>query len=52
MTTATARTPARFRNILFATDLSQAAARAIPYVKKIAELFDANLVSLYVRPPL
>lgn len=52
MKATTARSQARFRNILFATDFSQAAARAIPYVKKIAELFDANLVSLYVRPPV
>lgn len=52
MNTATARTQATFRNILFATDFSEAAAHAIPYVKKIAELFNANLVALYVRPPV
>jgi nucleotide-binding universal stress UspA family protein len=52
MNTATARTKVSFRNILFATDFSEAAAHAIPYAKKIAELFDANLVALYVRPPV
>ena len=52
MTTATARTAVRFRNILFATDFSPAAARAIPYVKKIAKHYDADLVTLHVRPPV
>jgi nucleotide-binding universal stress UspA family protein len=50
--TATSRAQVRFRNILFATDFSQAAAQAIPYVKKIAEHYDADLVTLYVRPPV
>jgi nucleotide-binding universal stress UspA family protein len=52
MKTATARTGIRFRNILFATDFSAAAAHAIPYVKQIAKHFDADLVALHVRPPL
>lgn len=52
MNAATAKTKVSFRNILFATDFSQAAASAIPYVKKIAEVFDSNLVALYVRPPI
>lgn len=52
MNTAATRTQAKFKNILYATDLSPAAAHAIPYVKKIAELFDANLIALYVRPPV
>lgn len=52
MDTATVKIPARFRNILFATDFSEASAHAIPYVRKTAELFDANLVALYVRPPV
>ncbi len=52
MTTATARTGVRFRNILFATDFSAAAAQAIPYVKKIAKHYDADLVTLHVRPPI
>jgi nucleotide-binding universal stress UspA family protein len=50
MKTATARTEVRFRNILFATDFSPAAAQAIPYVKKIAKHYDADLVTLHVRP--
>ena len=52
MKTATARTAASFRNILFATDFSPAAAHAIPYVKRIAKHYDANLVALHVRPPV
>jgi nucleotide-binding universal stress UspA family protein len=50
--TATSRAQVRFRNILFATDFSQAAAQAIPYVKKIAEHYDADLLTLHVRPPI
>jgi nucleotide-binding universal stress UspA family protein len=50
--TATARTAIRFRNILFATDFSPAAAQAIPYVRKIAKHYDADLVALHVQPPL
>jgi nucleotide-binding universal stress UspA family protein len=52
MKTATARTAVRFQNILFATDFSSAAAQAIPYVKKIAKHYDADLVTLHVRPPV
>jgi nucleotide-binding universal stress UspA family protein len=52
MKAATARTAVRFRNILFATDFSPAAAQAIPYVKKIAQHYDADLVTLHVRPPV
>ena len=51
MKTATALTAAGFRNILFATDFSPAAAHAIPYVKRIAKHYGANLVALHVRPP-
>ena len=51
MKTATARTAMGFRNILFATDFSSAAAHAIPYVKRLAKYYDANLVALHVRPP-
>lgn len=51
MKTATARTAVRFRNILFATDFSPAAAHAIPYVKRIAKRYDADLVALHVRHP-
>ncbi len=52
MKTATAQTAVNFRNILFATDFSSAAAHAIPYVKRIAKRYDANLVALHVRPPV
>lgn len=52
MKTATARTAVRFRNILFATDFSSAAAQAIPYVRKIAKHYDADLLTLHVRPPV
>lgn len=52
MNTAATRTQVRFRHVLFATDFSQAAAQAIPYIKKIAEHYDANLLTLHVRPPV
>jgi nucleotide-binding universal stress UspA family protein len=52
MKTATAVTAIGFRNILFATDFSPAAARAIPYVKEFAEHYDANLVAMHVRTPV
>ncbi len=52
MKTAAARTAVRFRNILFATDFSAAAAKAVPYVKQIAKHYDADLVALHVRPPV
>jgi nucleotide-binding universal stress UspA family protein len=52
MTTATAKTPVRFRNILFPTDFSPAAAKAIPYVKKIARHYEADVVTLHVRNPI
>ena len=52
MNTAAARSQARFQNILFATDFSKAAAEAVPYVKKIAEHYAANLVALHVHPPI
>ena len=52
MKTATARTAVQLRNIVFATDFSPAATQAIPYVKKIAKHYDADLVTLHVRPPV
>lgn len=52
MTTAAAKAALRFHDILFATDFSPSAAQAIPYVKKIAKHFDANLATLYVRPAI
>ncbi|MGC1485359.1 MAG: universal stress protein [Candidatus Acidiferrum sp.] len=51
MKTAIARTAVCFRNILFATDFSSASTHAIPYVKRIAKRYDANLVALHVQPP-
>jgi nucleotide-binding universal stress UspA family protein len=50
-TAAAVRTAVRFRNILFATDFSLAAGHAVPYVKKIAKHYGADLVALHVRPP-
>lgn len=52
MKTATAKATVGFRNILFATDFSPAAAKAIPYVKKIAKHYGAALVALHVRTPV
>jgi nucleotide-binding universal stress UspA family protein len=52
MKAATAKSAIGFRNILFATDFSPAAAQAIPYVKKIAKHYDAALVALHVRTPI
>ena len=52
MKVATAKTAVGFRNILFATDFSDAAAKAIPYVKGIARHFGSNLVVLHARPPI
>jgi nucleotide-binding universal stress UspA family protein len=52
MQAATVKSPARFANILFATDFSPAAAHAIPYVKAVAEHYTSNVVALYVRPPV
>jgi nucleotide-binding universal stress UspA family protein len=52
MKTAAATTAVRFRNILFATDFSPTAAQAIPYVKKIAKHYEADLVTLNVRAPV
>jgi nucleotide-binding universal stress UspA family protein len=51
MKAATARTAVGFRNILYATDFSAAAANAIPYVKRIAKHYEANLVALNVHTP-
>jgi nucleotide-binding universal stress UspA family protein len=52
MKSSTAKTVVGFRNILFATDFSPAATRAIPYVKKIAKHYDAALVALHVQSPV
>ena len=52
MKPAAAKTRTRFDNILFATDFSSAAARAIPFVKKIARHFQSSLVAFHVKPPV
>jgi nucleotide-binding universal stress UspA family protein len=52
MPTAAVATHTRFENILFATDFSDAAAQAVPYVKHIAKHYQSNIVALHVRPPL
>jgi nucleotide-binding universal stress UspA family protein len=52
MKAATAKTAVGFRNILFATDFSTTAANAIPYVKRIAKHYEANVVALHVHPPI
>jgi nucleotide-binding universal stress UspA family protein len=52
MKTATAMTAIGFRNILFATDFSPAAERAIPYVTEFAKHYDADLVAMNVRTPV
>lgn len=54
MNTATVKAPARtrFENILYATDFSEAAAHAIPFVKKFARHYESNVIALHVRPPL
>jgi len=52
MQAATAKTRARFENILFATDFSPAAAHAVPFIKKLARHFQSNLVALHVKPPV
>jgi len=52
MKAATAKTAVGFRNILYATDFSTAAANAIPYVKRIAKHYEAKVVALHVHPPV
>ena len=52
MKAATAKTAVGFRNILFATDFSPAAENAIPYVKRLAKHYLANLVVLHAHPPV
>jgi len=50
MKAAAAKTSIGFRNILYATDFSAAAAGAIPYVKRIAKHYEANLVVWHAHP--
>jgi len=52
MKAATAKAAVGFRNILYATDFSIAAANAIPYVKRITKHYEAHLVALHVHPPV
>jgi nucleotide-binding universal stress UspA family protein len=52
MKATTAKTATGFLNIIFATDFSDAADRAIPFVKEIAEHYEAKLVALHVHPPV
>jgi len=40
-----------FKNILYATDFSDTAALAIPYVRDIAKQYDAHVLTLHIRPP-
>ncbi|HVO58523.1 MAG TPA: universal stress protein [Dongiaceae bacterium] len=41
-----------FRNILFATDFSEAAERALPYAAGLARSFAANLYAIHVQEPV
>lgn len=50
MEAAVAAVQTGFKNVLFATDFSDAAALAIPYVREIAKRYNANVLTLYVRP--
>lgn len=52
MKAATAKSKVEFSTILFATDFSAAAARAIPYAKMIAKHYDASMVALHVASPM
>ena len=54
MKAATAAAPARtrFENILYATDFSDAAEHAIPFINKFARHFQSNIMALHVRPPV
>lgn len=51
MKAATAKTRARFENILFATDFSPSADHAIPFVKELARHFQSHLLALNARLP-
>jgi len=51
MKTAVAAVQTRFKKVLFATDFSDTAARAIPYIREIAKHYDADLLTLHVRTP-
>lgn len=42
----------QFQNILFATDFSPAATRAIPFAKAIARHYGSNVIAMHVRGPM
>ncbi len=46
------RTRIELRNVLYATDFSDAALAAMPYAKEIAKRYGAQLAVLHVRPPV
>lgn len=46
-----AQAPARLRNILFATDFSEASMKALPYVGSIARTFGAKVFQCHVITP-
>lgn len=50
MKPAAAKTALGFQHILFATDFSAASNNAIPYVKRIAKHYDADVVAFNVQP--
>jgi len=52
MRTLEARTRIEVKNILFATDLSPAAAGALPYAAELAKRFGAKLYALHVMTPI
>jgi nucleotide-binding universal stress UspA family protein len=44
--------PVKLKNILFATDFSEASGNAIPLVKKLADHYHSSIVAFHVRPPV
>ncbi len=52
MKPAAATTRVRFDNVLYATDFSQTAESAIPFVKTIARHFSSNVLAFHVKPPV
>lgn len=52
MKAAPATTRIQFSNIVFATDFSPAAERAVPYARKIAKHYGSKIVGLHVAAPM
>jgi nucleotide-binding universal stress UspA family protein len=52
MKSAAVQAPSKIQHILFATDFSSAAASAVPYVKKLAKHYEADIFAFHVRPPV